>query len=318
MRIDPTNAWGHSGLGNALLEQEDLTGAVKELREAVRLFPALPVLDQRNGQITLGPREFFLLTESAQIHRRLGTALHRQQDLDGAITAYRKAIRLFPWSVENNQIRRDLGLALFARGDLTEATTAFRDVIRHEPKNAVVHRDLGIALQKAGDLPGAVAAYRTAIRLNPKFMLAHTTLAMALATQGDLAGAVAAFRETVRVDPNYALAHNGLAWLLAAGPDGLRDGKSAVEHATRACELSEWKEPSSLDTLAAAHAAASDFDKAVEYQQKALAFPQFAKDEGAGARERLKLYRQKKPYYDPAFAPRETGPPPRVIGPPAK
>ena len=37
-----------------------------------------------------------------------------------------------------------------------------------------------------------------------------------------------------RLDPKDARAHNFLAWLLAVGPDGLRDGKRAVLHATRA------------------------------------------------------------------------------------
>ena len=39
--------------------------------------------------------------------------------------------------------------------------------------------------------------------------------------------------------------------------------------ATRACELSEWKEATHLGTLAAAYAEMGEFDKAVEWQEKA-------------------------------------------------
>jgi Flp pilus assembly protein TadD len=103
--------------------------------------------------------------------------------------------------------------------------------------------------------------------------------------------------------------------LFAAGPDGLRDGKQAVEHAVRACELTQWKSPNNFDTLAAAYAEAGDFDKAVEFERKALSFPAFEKENGKAAKERLELYLQKKPYRDPALAPRGASPPTQKVEP---
>src|SRR5262249_27805993 len=147
------------------------------------------------------------------------------------------------------------------------------------------------------------AAYREAIRLDPKLAAAHYNLGVALRDKGELDAAIASFQAEIRLYPKDPLAHNALAWLLAAGPDGVRNGKQAIEHATRACELTRWKVPNPIATLAAAHAEAGDFSRAVEFQTKALAFPAYEKAAGRGGRERLDLYERKMPYRDPALVP---------------
>jgi tetratricopeptide (TPR) repeat protein len=109
--------------------------------------------------------------------------------------------------------------------------------------------------------------------------------------------AVAAFREVLKRDPDDASALNGLAWVLASCPDAsLRDGKMAVETATRACELSEWTEASFLDTLAAAYAETGDYTTAVRWQREAIAKLSAADPTRAEFSDRLQLYESSKPY----------------------
>jgi tetratricopeptide (TPR) repeat protein len=88
-----------------------------------------------------------------------------------------------------------------------------------------------------------------------------------------------ALRETrVAMDPNDAQAKSGLrysyyslAWLLATcWEDSIRDGKRAVEVATKLCELTGWTDPNSLSTLAAAYAEAGKLDDARKWVKEAL------------------------------------------------
>jgi serine/threonine-protein kinase len=97
------------------------------------------------------------------------------------------------------------------------------------------------------------------------------------------------------------LAYNYRAWLWATCPEPeFRDGKKAVESATKACELSKWKERNDLDTLAASYAETGDFDQAVKWEEKAIALtPESEAGEKKARNERLALYRNGKPYHQP-------------------
>lgn len=79
----------------------------------------------------------------------------------------------------------------------------------------------------------------------------------------------------------------------------MRDGKEAVKLATKACELSHWKNPHTLDTLAASYAEAGDFDSAVKYEQLAIDLDAPAMQEMTPEmNDRLALYRRHDPYRD--------------------
>jgi hypothetical protein len=77
----------------------------------------------------------------------------------------------------------------------------------------------------------------------------------------------------------------------------LRDGEKAIQHATRACELTDWKSPWYFDTLAAAYAELGDYRSATEWQEKAAtSASSFQEKEWPLVRRRLALYQKGIPY----------------------
>jgi len=91
--------------------------------------------------------------------------------------------------------------------------------------------------------------------------------------------------------------YNTLAWLLATSTqDALRNAQRAKELALTACELTRYQEPNFVDTLAAAHAEAGEFEEAQRLQKKVLESPAFDKRFGKEARDRLALYAAGRPY----------------------
>jgi serine/threonine-protein kinase len=102
-------------------------------------------------------------------------------------------------------------------------------------------------------------------------------------------------RAAIQLDPKLPNSYRHLAWLQATCPEAAyRDGDEAVAHATRALELTDWKQCEWLDVLAAAHAEVGNFDEAIRWQQKCL--DQWPNEMKSELRSRLELYEGGQPF----------------------
>lgn len=218
----------------------------------------------------------------------------RMGDHDRAISDYTETIRLDPGDASAYYNR---GNAWKAKGDIDRAVSDYSEALRVNPQHAGAYNNRGVAWQTKGDNDRAISDYNGAIRINPQYATAYNNRGNAWKAKGDDSKAIQDYTEAIRLNPQYANAYNGLAWRLASSKDArVRDGKRAVELAQKACELSEWKLPILINTLAAAYAEAGNFDEAIRWQEKAMEFPEFMNTHGDKAREQLALYRDRKPY----------------------
>jgi tetratricopeptide (TPR) repeat protein len=196
-----------------------------------------------------------------------------------------------------------LASSLQQLGDWPASLVAANRAITINPTFTLAYHYKGLALLHKSDLREAVAAFQRAIDLDPGNYLARHGLGQVLQQQGRYAEAEQAYVESIQANP-FLPAYDSLARLLATcSDDKVRDGKRAVEYATRACEQTRWKNPLYLDTLAAAYADAGQFEEAVRYQTRALEDPALKGDLRTAAEKRLELYRQKKPFREEHLLP---------------
>ncbi|MCI0746899.1 MAG: tetratricopeptide repeat protein, partial [Verrucomicrobia subdivision 3 bacterium] len=197
----------------------------------------------------------------------LGQALSVQNRIHEAVPFYHATLEIKPG---HEGAHNNLGLTLALQGQWEQATNHYAAALRTDPKNADVHCNMGIAQVRLGDISNAIHHLELTVNLRPQHALAHRYLADALGAAGRVGEAMQHYRQTLKIDPKQFEAANNLAWQLATSPDAsLRDGKEAVRLAEIACELTEYRVPQMLGTLAAACAEAGDFTRAVEYARKA-------------------------------------------------
>jgi hypothetical protein len=114
---------------------------------------------------------------------------------------------------------------------------------------------LGMTPEVQAALESNIGLLREQVRLKANDPHFRRSLGAALLARGDGKGAAAEFRLALGLMQKGPAECNEVAWTLATSSEAnQRYGSIAVEFATRACELTEWKNATYLDTLAAAQA----------------------------------------------------------------
>ena len=132
---------------------------------------------------------------------------------------------------------------------------------------------------------------------------AYNNRGLAYVKKGEHDKAIADYGKAIGINPKHARTYNSLAWLLATCPEPkYRNGYKAVDLARKALELEPESDKYFLDTLAAAHAEAGDFEAAISAQEKAIQLlrekgrPDEVEKKLSEYSKRLEHYKARKPW----------------------
>lgn len=269
LRLAPDGAAAYRERASLLLRRNNARGAVDDYSKAIELEPG-----------------------AAGDHLGRGQAQLKLGRFEQAIADLSEALRLAPWDWQPWYRR---GLARVARKQFEQAIEDFSEVIRLAPEQPEGYQQRAFVRTQLGQFDGAVTDWTALIERNPESPPAYSSRGRLHLRRGDHRGAVADFLKASELDPANANTHSQLAWVWATCPEAaVRDGPRAVEHATKACELTEWQKAFCLDALAAACAEAGRFDEAVRHAEQAAASG--SDSERPAFFTRLEAYRQGRPW----------------------
>ena len=269
VELDPRHAQAQANLGDALLQNNQAQSAVPHLDAAIRLFGAKPDAayalylrakiytdDSEPGKAAAALQQAVQLRpEFAEAWSDLGIARKNLSDVEGALSAFRRAVSLSP---DDPVAQYRLGSHLLDGGAPHEAVAPLEAAVQLDPKNqsalnalqralrqdgqperadaikakllAVMRErdesdqkmvtafelnNRGAELEKAGDVRGALEKYRAALKMLPEHVGIRTNVAVALLKLGQWQEGVSQMRDALSRDPGNAKLQKALDEVLA-------------------------------------------------------------------------------------------------------
>jgi len=253
-------------------------------------------LHDLNRALAERPNAVAILLLRANIHRAMDQP-------ERALTDLAKVLKLNPDFVPAMRLRA----ILLAQNDrFNEAIAELVERAKSPKLDQPARTNLRLLLADLYSLQKkpreAIRVYSDILAKEPDSGLVLRARADALLGIGKHAEAIVDYEKALKLQPKDAGVLNNLAWVLATSPEAkLRDGKRAVDLATKACELTKYKAAHILSTLAAAHAESGDFKTAVKWSEKA--FELAGNDQKEELHKELKSFQAKKAWRELLSAP---------------
>jgi len=185
-----------------------------------------------------------------------------------------------------------------------EAIVQYLKIMEIQPDNAKVYFHMASLLYDQGRFDEADKYLTKELESNSSYVGMILTLADKLLENKQIRLAYKYYLHSIKFEPDSEDVLNTLAWLEAAcSVKGVRNPDQAVEHAKKACKLTQNKTPEFLDTLAVAYAASDEFGKSVRTAKKAIKIAKAKENAELVQRiqSRLQLYKAQKAFLDPGL-----------------
>lgn len=302
---DPNQGSLHEAIGMVYLMEQKLEEAQKAFDKAIEVNPRAPtallqrarVLALRGDRpeaiadldkaIQMDPDEAIPLVLRARILQQAGETEKASSDLE-------KVLAKQPDHPAALELR---GLIAAEKGDFVAAIRDFRRLLERHDNDAIVHGQLGMLHLAAKQPRAAIKEFTRSIEIDPKQFASWRGRSDAEISIGDHPAALADLEKALELEPDDDGVLNNLAWLLATSPDdAIRDGKRAIELATKACEETEWKEAHIISTLAAGHAETGDFETAKKRSRQAVDVGSETAEVKDQLEKELQSYEEGKPW----------------------
>jgi Flp pilus assembly protein TadD len=286
LEVTDANFLAHFKLGMHCLRADDLDAAASHLETAHDLRPqtaaplgGLAQVRKRQGRLDDAITLLRLALEKdpslAATHRELASDLLLKGQWQEAAAHFQESLRVKP---HDPSARLSLAFALVRLGRLDDAAAACAaalgdvgDAPEAPALQGEVLHQLGQVRARQGDAREALNCFRQAVEAVPRSARFRCSLALALARAGAKADAERQYQEALRLERHWPQRFLALARTLATHPDeNVRDGLTAIDLATAACDATGSQRPADLDTLAAAYAEAGRFDDACATERRAI------------------------------------------------
>jgi tetratricopeptide (TPR) repeat protein len=244
-------------------------------------------LEQINKALEKDPQDSDSLLLRAQVYSSL-------KEHDKAKADIEKAMRINPDS-QRAILMRSIVAAQQKR--FAEAVADIKLLLQIDPQD--VNLRLQLASYYAADKRPrkAIEMYDAILADEAKNSDVLKARGDALLSIGKHAEAIADYDKSLEIEADDTHVLNNLAWVLATSPeDNVRNSKRSIELATKACELTQYKQAHILSTLASGYAEAGDWETAIKWSSKAVEVGSDEAETTDQLKKELESYQQKKPW----------------------
>jgi len=291
---DPPNSLSRNNLAVRITERSYLrsrfTYAESEYNEAKAEFDAVKKqIDDYNAQLATVYKEADTLRKDFLTHLDPFGAPSKERGAEG--------VKYFSDKIP---IERDSSFAYLGRassyllqGENRLAIADLDAAVKTATEKSIFLTVRGVAHARLGDLPLARKDLNEAIRYDDKNYWCRFQYCLILCRTEAFTLIEQQLRECMKLDPASPNAFTMMALLKATADDKFRNADYALRIAQSAYELSATKAWDVSMAMAAAYAEKGDFDKAVEFAEKAVAVA--TERQAAWCKDGLKTFQEKKP-----------------------